>query len=72
MKDNPHRISKKTRKRSYIGHCGVTGKMKFASKAKAKKDLRHYTGAEKKVCRVYRCEFCGKWHLTKSKKPNDA
>lgn len=60
------RDQRKIDRRPVEGKCGATGKLKFASKAKAKKELRLY-GADYPVKSVYRCPACGKWHLTKQR-----
>lgn len=62
---------RKKASRPIAGQCPVTGKLQFASKAKAKKELRRYQG-EQPVRAVYRCPHhdCRKWHLTKQR-PRD-
>lgn len=54
--------------RPIAGNCPVTGKLQFASRAKARKELRKYQG-EQAVRAVYQCPYssCGQWHLTKQR-----
>lgn len=54
-------------RRPVRGNCPTTGKLRFASKAKAKKELRHYV-ADHAVRTVYLCPHCGDWHLTKQRR----
>lgn len=61
--DTGHKRKKAAR--PIAGQCGISGKLSFDSKAKAKKELKRYQG-EQKVRAVYLCP-CGKWHLTKQR-----
>lgn len=59
---------RKKASRPIAGTCPVTGKLQFASKAKAKKELCRYQG-EQAARAVYQCPHhdCRKWHLTKQR-----
>lgn len=50
---------------SDLPRCPATGKTMYPGKARAKKAR---VGLRAKV-RIYRCESCRAWHLTKSTKP---
>lgn len=54
---------RKKQARPIAGKCPVSGKLSFATRAKARKELRHYQGASSS-CAVYQCWHCGQWHLT--------
>lgn len=40
-----------------------TGKLQFDSWSIAQKAESHTRRHEDGRCQIYRCEFCGKWHL---------
>lgn len=50
--------------------CPATGKISYATRAKAVKGLRHPRSANRHACRVYRCGLCGHWHLTSQRHRN--
>jgi hypothetical protein len=49
-----------------IHFCRETGKLKYPSKAAAKKRLREQQQHNASVCRVYQCDMCKGFHLTSS------
>lgn len=45
--------------------CPVTGKVLYPDRSTARQALAQLQVIpERRVCRIYRCEFCGAWHLT--------
>lgn len=59
---------RKYERRPVDGKCPVTGKLRFATRAKARKELKRYVAAFA-VRSVYECPHpsCGGWHLTKKR-----
>ena len=44
--------------------CPTSGKLSFATRAKARKHLLHVLGETATSKRVYQCPHCDNWHLT--------
>lgn len=44
--------------------CPSSGKLSFATRAKARKHLLHVLGETATSKRVYQCPHCDNWHLT--------
>lgn len=49
------------------GSCSKTGKLSYASKAKARKALKQRLANWGPV-NVYECEACGGWHVTRQRR----